>query len=160
MEWYLSQKMKNVRRGRHCFCVQNNPQVLFHLFPQGKIPQDGLIPVDTISKEDVTLILDHWLQRKERKLTPEQKDLLLNSYDQCPLPLYLNLCFLETSKWTSYMDMSNLQLYKTVREAINGLFAKLERSHGQIFVSKTLGYLTAGMFNDIFLSSPVLAGMA
>jgi hypothetical protein len=42
----------------------------------------------------------------------------------------------------------------------NGLIAKLERSHGQIFVSKTLGYLTASMFNDIFLSSPVLAGMA
>lgn len=128
------------------FCVKNNLQVLFHLFPQGKIPPDGLIPVDTISKEDITLILDYWLHRKERKLTTEQKDLLLNYYDQCPLPLYLNLCFLEASKWTSYMDMSNLQLYKTVREAINGLFAKLERSHGQIFVSKTLGYLTAGMF--------------
>ena len=104
----------------------------------------------TISRSDVSIILDHWLKKKERKLTPTQRDLLLNAYDQCPLPLYLNLSFLEASQWTSYLDVSNIQLYKTIREAINGLFAKMELLHGEIFVSKTLGYLTTGSLYIIF----------
>ncbi|CAC5359591.1 NACHT domain- and WD repeat-containing protein 1 [Mytilus coruscus] len=81
--------------------------------------------------------------RKQRRLTQDQEDLLYKSYDQCPVPLYLNLCFLKASQWTSYIDVSSIQLYQTVREAINGLFAKLEKLHGYDFVSKTLGYLTA-----------------
>ena len=111
---------------------------------QNRVPADGFIPVATIPRPDVKLILNHWLERIQRKLTPEQEDLLLKSYDQCPFPLYLNLCFREASQWTSYMDVSSIHLFQTVREAINGLFAKMESLHGYAFVSKTLGYLTAG----------------
>ncbi|VDI78486.1 Hypothetical predicted protein, partial [Mytilus galloprovincialis] len=117
----------------------------YEAFPnlKSKVPAEGFIPVRTIPRADVKLILNHWLKRKQRRLTQEQGDLLYKSYDQCPVPLYLNLCFLKASQWTSYMDVSRIQLYQTVREAINGLFAKLEKLHGYDFVSKTLGYLTA-----------------
>ncbi|VDH90321.1 Hypothetical predicted protein [Mytilus galloprovincialis] len=117
----------------------------YEAFPnlKSKVPAEGFIPVATIPRADVKLILNHWLKRKQRRLTQEQGDLLYKSYDQCPVPLYLNLCFLKASQWTSYMDVSSIQLYQTVREAINGLFAKLEKLHGYDFVSKTLGYLTA-----------------
>ena len=120
--------------------------ILYSIFfcIQRKIPAEGFIPVATIPKADVKLILKHWLKRKHRRLTQEQEDLLYKSYDQCPVPLYLNLCFLNASQWTSYMDVSSIHLYQTVREAINGLFAKLEKLHGYDFVSKSLGYLTAG----------------
>ncbi|XP_076106889.1 NACHT domain- and WD repeat-containing protein 1-like isoform X1 [Mytilus galloprovincialis] len=117
----------------------------YEVFPnlKNRVPADGFIPVATIPRPDVKLILNHWLERIQRKLTPEQEDLLLKSYDQCPFPLYLNLCFREASQWTSYMDVSSIHLFQTVREAINGLFAKMESLHGYAFVSKTLGYLTA-----------------
>ncbi|XP_052082166.1 uncharacterized protein LOC127719866 isoform X2 [Mytilus californianus] len=117
----------------------------YEAFPnlKSKVPGESFIPVATIPKADVKLILNHWLKRKERRLTQEQEVLLYKSYDQCPVPLYLNLCFLKASQWTSYIDVSSIQLYQTVREAINGLFAKLEKLHGYDFVSKTLGYLTA-----------------
>ncbi|XP_063410138.1 NACHT and WD repeat domain-containing protein 2-like isoform X2 [Mytilus trossulus] len=117
----------------------------YEVFPnlKRKIPAEGFIPVSNIPKADVKLILKHWLKRKQRRLTHEQEDLLYKSYDQCPVPLYLNLCFLKASQWTSYMNFSSIQLYQTVREAINGLFEKLENLHGYNFVSKTLGCITA-----------------
>ncbi|XP_076085339.1 NACHT and WD repeat domain-containing protein 2-like [Mytilus galloprovincialis] len=117
----------------------------YEAFPnlKSKVPVECFIPVASIPRADVKLILNHWLKRKQRQLTQEQEEFLYKSYDQCPVPLYLNLCFLKASQWTSYMDVSSIQLFQTVREAINGLFAKLENLHGYHFVSKTLGYLTA-----------------
>ena len=79
---------------------------------------------------------------KHRRLTYDQKKLLLKMCIKCPLPLYLKLAFDKASTWTSYHPKAVTVLEPTVRQSIDGLFERLEKIHGPMLVSRALGYLT------------------
>ncbi len=74
-----------------------------------------------------------------------QKDVLMNSFNQCPLPLFLKLSFDEAVRWKSYTPPEESVLHAAIKESINGLFARLERLHGKLLVSHALGYVTASV---------------
>ena len=67
----------------------------------------------------------------------------MDSFQKCPLPLYLKLAFDETLRWKSYTPDSDIHLEQNVREIIDDLFERLERRHGILLVSHALAYITA-----------------
>ncbi|XP_061173439.1 uncharacterized protein LOC133182609 [Saccostrea echinata] len=114
------------------------PSIRF-LYPSSS----NYIAVEKLPEVDVKSIVDSWLKGKQRTLTKLQRDLLLQSFDQCPLPLNLKLSFDEACRWTSSATKDSTRLQTTIRDSINRLFFRLERIHGELFVSRTLGYITA-----------------
>lgn len=104
--------------------------------------EDNFVKVPTLSVSDFKDIVEKWLELKHRRLTDDQKKLLLDMCLKCPLPLYLKLSFDKASTWTSFYSKSLTVLEPTVRQSIDGLFERLEKMHGPIFVSRALGYLT------------------
>ena len=92
------------------------------------------------------LILNAWLRNANRKLSRDQRDVIMNAFKQCPLPLYLKLSFDEATRWKSYQPIEQCILQDTIKESINSLLARLERLHGYLLVSRGLGYITAAKY--------------
>ena len=97
-----------------------------------------ILPVETAS-----LILDAWLKDAGHVVTDAQKKVVMDAFDQCPLPLFLKLANDEALRWKSYTPPEQTILQHTIKAAINGLFERLERLHGHLLVSHALGYMTA-----------------
>ena len=89
------------------------------------------------------MILDAWLKDAGHTVTQQQRELVLASFSDCPLPLYLRLLFDEAVRWKSYLAIENCILKSTVKDSINAIFDKLERLHGYHLVSHGLAYITA-----------------
>ena len=81
-----------------------------------------------------------------RKLTTNQRKIVLDSFEQCSLPLYLKLSFDQSLRWQSYFPENKTVLPLSIKSIINGLFTTIERLHGECLVRKSLGYLTAAKF--------------
>ena len=80
------------------------------------------------------------------KLTTNQRQIVLDSFTHCPLPLYLKLSFDRSLRWRSYSPEDKTVLPLTIKGIINGLFTSIERLHGECLVRRSLGYLTAVRF--------------
>ncbi|PVD30066.1 hypothetical protein C0Q70_09327 [Pomacea canaliculata] len=80
--------------------------------------------------------------KKGRTLSISQRSLLLQTHGQCHQTLHLKLITDKALSWPSHRLACDLELGATVKEAIDQLFENLEKNHGQIIVSKALGYLT------------------
>ncbi|OWF44315.1 NACHT domain- and WD repeat-containing protein 1-like [Mizuhopecten yessoensis] len=118
----------------------------FECFPKLKAmfkDEEDFWLVPELKPIDAEGIIQQWLKSRNRTLTPPQLTLLNESVYHCSLPLFLKLSFESAHRWNSYWDQSETVLQKTIRSSIDTLFSKLETSHGQIFVSRTLGYSTA-----------------
>ncbi|KAK3084596.1 hypothetical protein FSP39_016054 [Pinctada imbricata] len=107
------------------------------------VSNENMIAVPKLPADDVSGIVNKWLSNQRRCLTDVQMQILLKSFDSCPLPLYLKLSFDEACRWQSYASASDTVLQKTIRDSINSLYKRLEVSHGEKLVSRALGYLTA-----------------
>eukprot|EP00106_Octopus_bimaculoides_P004243 XP_014771685.1 PREDICTED: uncharacterized protein LOC106870193 [Octopus bimaculoides] len=121
------------------------PEEEYICFPKLKAwLNDGsqLIQVTSLSITDVRSILDYWLHNNGRTLTMSQRKILLNAYENCPLPLYLKLSIGNACEWHSYSDPSTTVLQSSVESSINTLFQCTENKHGKLLVSRALGYLT------------------
>lgn len=106
--------------------------------------QDCYVEMTPVKQNLGLQIVDGWLQHLGRAITEEQRNIISTAMINCPQPLYLKIVFEQFSKWPSYKSVKDVQLPATVRAAITELFEELERKHGQLLVSHTLGYLTAG----------------
>ena len=111
--------------------------------PQTILPEECLKEVPMIPLDEADLILESWLRAARRSLTPQQKRIVLDAFQKCPLPLYLKLAFDEACRWKSYTPSSETLLAPTVREMIDAFFDRIERVHGKILVTHALGYVTA-----------------
>ncbi|XP_069110617.1 NACHT and WD repeat domain-containing protein 2-like isoform X2 [Argopecten irradians] len=118
---------------------------IYECYPklQQKLKDPSLfVPVPVLEKKDVNNILDSWLKSNKRTLTAEQRSIVTEAFDKCPIPLFLKLSFDEACKWNSFSSVDETRLQATVRDSINMLYSRLEVRHGEIFVSHALGYLT------------------
>lgn len=134
------------------FILSTLEEEKYECFPALKFlypDQSNYIAVEKLPEGDVKSIIDSWFKEKHRTLTTYQMDLLIRSFDQCPLPLNLKLSFDEACRWTSFAAQDTTRLQTTIRASINRLFFRLERQHGELFVSRTLGYITAGVLHVI-----------
>ena len=97
-----------------------------------------------MSKEEAGGILDKWLHDAKRSLTSQQRQVVLDSFNKCPLPLFLKLAFDEACRWKSFTpDKETMHLPSTIREMINSLFDRLERLHGKLLISRSLAYISS-----------------
>lgn len=96
------------------------------------------MPVNTAKQ-----ILDSWLKSSRRVLQGEQEKIVLEAFENCPLPLYLKLCFDEASRWKSYTLPNDTKLAPTIKGIIHDLFDRVERLHGKALVGQALAYITA-----------------
>ena len=87
--------------------------------------------------------MNAWLSNEGHVLTQQQFNIVMDSFRSCPLPLFLKLSFDEAIRWKSYSVLTNTSLEKNIKDAINSLFARLERLHGKILVSHAFGLITA-----------------
>lgn len=99
--------------------------------------------VPKIPLNEANVILDNWLRAGNRTILPKQKTYVMESFQKCPLPLYLKLAFDEALRWNSYTPFSELCLEPSVREIIDDMFSRVERRHGKVLVSHALAYITA-----------------
>ncbi|XP_048579889.1 NACHT domain- and WD repeat-containing protein 1 isoform X2 [Nematostella vectensis] len=107
------------------------------------IPEDNFIQVRRMSPRDGKVILDKMLRAAGRTLTPQQKTVILEAFNRCSLPLYLQLLFSECKAWPSYKSMADIDLPPDVTGMINMLYEGLERYHGAALVARVLGLLAA-----------------
>ncbi|CAH1788164.1 unnamed protein product [Owenia fusiformis] len=127
--------------------VSTLPEAQYLCFPALKLKiQDPkyFLEVPVLPQRDVNTILQQWLSGANRTLTKTQMKLVIGAFESLPLPLHLKLCFDEATRWKSYSKPDETILKATVQEMISMLFARVERVHGKLLVSRTLGYMTLG----------------
>ena len=76
-------------------------------------------------------------------LTSTQRDIVLEAFRRCPLPLYLRLAVDVARRWASYDVISMTSLPADMRGLVTTLFERLERHYGTVLVRHALGYITA-----------------
>jgi WD40 repeat protein len=105
-----------------------------------RLPKKNLVPVDRMPINEGTRLLDIWLTNEERRLQDNQKAEVLEKFEACGLPLYLELIFEEARKWTSYSKITRLG--SDVPDMMRHLFASLSSNanHGEILFSRAIGY--------------------
>ena len=77
------------------------------------------------------------------RLTSTQRDIVLEAFRRCPLPLYLRLAVDVARRWASYDVISMTSLPGDMRGLVTTLFERLERHYGTVLVRHALGYITA-----------------
>ncbi|KAJ3187569.1 hypothetical protein HK101_009360 [Irineochytrium annulatum] len=97
------------------------------------------VPIPTLTRHQVDVLLDSLLVGGERNVTASQRDELRTRAEACPLPLYLHLAWREARTWRSD---SVPELGSDVVEELTRVFATLEARHGALLVSHSLGYIT------------------
>jgi hypothetical protein len=102
---------------------------------------------------DGSKILQKWLDESHRDLQPEQKSHLLGQFSLEGSPLYLRLAFEEARRWKSYDGLpcgadEIPGLSPDIPGILKDLFWRLsqETNHGQLLVSRSLGYLAAARY--------------
>jgi len=107
-----------------------------------KLPEESIIKLGPMSIEEGRKLLGHWLEEAGRDLQDFQIKEVLAKFSDCGWPLYLKLAFEEARLWKSYTEEISLS---PGQEGIieNNLFKRLEKEHGKMMVSRTLGYIAA-----------------
>ncbi|KAK3736404.1 hypothetical protein QZH41_017906 [Actinostola sp. cb2023] len=108
-----------------------------------KYPEESLVEVPQLPLDEAGLILDNWHQGAKKTLQSKQRKEVMDSFQECPLPLYLKLAFDESCRWKSYTPFKEWDLPPNVTDIISGLFERVEKVHGKLLVGHALGYITA-----------------
>ncbi|KAI3386911.1 hypothetical protein SNEBB_004259 [Seison nebaliae] len=90
-----------------------------------------------------TKILNAWLKIKNRTITREQWNIVVNALSGCNLPLYMKLVFDEIIRWKSYSLPKVTILGSSIEQCISKLLDRVEMQHGKVLVSYALAYVTA-----------------
>ena len=67
-----------------------------------KRKKSNFYEVPTLEDKDVSGILDQWLAASKRRLTATQRQVVLDVFQECPLPIFLKLAFDAACRWRSY----------------------------------------------------------
>ena len=108
-----------------------------------KLPRESLGELLPMPAQEGEQLLDALLADAGRTLQPQQRRPLLERFAANRLPLFLKLAFEEARRWKSYGDAARTGA--DMRGIIQGMFARLSApaNHGEVLVSRTLGYLAA-----------------
>ena len=102
------------------------------------------VNVPLLTEDTGREIVESYLHKHKRKLTPQQMRYVLSMFKQAPSPLFLKLLLDQAKQWESYSKKGALILAVSVKEVINMLFDNLEKKFGYTLVSHALGYITIG----------------
>ena len=110
---------------------------------QNRIPPEYFLEVKKMEMFEGEKLLEKWLNDTGRALQPSQRKEVINKFELNGLPLYFKLAFEEARRWKSYTSTPALK--SDIPGIILDMFARLssKNNHGEIIVSRCLGYLTA-----------------
>jgi hypothetical protein len=114
---------------------------------QAKLPTDHLVELEPMIREEGAELLDKWLADSHRRLQADQRDEVLDKFNQSGLPLYLKFAFEEARRWHEYDPADRTTLTSGIPGIIReNLFARLaaDENHGAVMVARSLAYLAAG----------------
>ena len=97
-----------------------------------------------LPEKEAVEILDQWLRSIKRKLTDDQHELVIKSFNGTPLPIYLKLAFEKAKKWHSYDKKHSLK--SDVKGIINEYFDDLEKEYPEDFVKTAICYMLSGRY--------------
>ena len=107
------------------------------------IDKQNFIELHPLSPQLSFNLIKEWLRSSQMDLTAEQFAIVQKALSKCSLPLYTRLVFEEVKRWRSYYSEDQTFLEPSIEKIICSLLDRIELSHGQLFVSYTLSYLTA-----------------
>lgn len=106
--------------------------------------KDGtFIEVRPLSLTEGPEIMKKMLEAKNRRVTESQKKIIIDAFKKCPLPLFLRLVVDIAEHWKSYDTVDSSTLADDMPGLITMLFDRLESRYGEMFVHRSLGYITA-----------------
>ncbi|XP_030075789.1 NACHT domain- and WD repeat-containing protein 1 [Microcaecilia unicolor] len=123
--------------------VSTLPEEILQTLQKAITSPESYVEVEPLSSQQGGEMIEMLLKSVNRKLTLVQHEVILQSLSQCGQPLLLKLAFEEARRWASYTVPSEVQVAKTTQEAVHHLYQRLERLHGKVLVSHTLGYLVS-----------------
>ena len=107
------------------------------------LPTENLLQVVPLQQHEGPAILDQMLSSAGRRITSSQRDVIMSAFARCSLPLYLRLAADIAVAWQSYDQVSLDEFPVDVPSLVDKLFYRLEVRYGRLFVSRSLGYITA-----------------
>ncbi len=115
-----------------------------------RVKQAQVEELSGLSQSDGEDLLSQWLESVQRTLQPKQRQAVLESFVQSQgNPLYLKLAFEEARLWVSGDGQPPEVLAHEVSGIIEkNMIARLakEGNHGEVLVSRALGYLAASRY--------------
>lgn len=111
-----------------------------------KQPAPIFLELAAMSKDEGGELLDRWLAGAGRSLQPAQRQRVLDAFTAHGLPLFLHLAFEEARLWRSDTAEAATRLPGDVAGVVTAnLLPRLSRqeNHGDVLVSRALGYLAA-----------------
>ena len=82
---------------------------------KGLIPENLFVKVPRLPLDDAVRIVNDWLSLNKRILTEGQRNILLDSFQKCSLPIFLKVSFEEALRWKSYTPIDEIRLESSVR---------------------------------------------
>lgn len=98
--------------------------------------------VERLSRDDGKQMMESFLRERQRTLTPEQSERVLNSFQQGGNPLHLRLLLSAARRWASFTPLTDLHLGSNAQEVMSQLLLALEQKHGKELVAGALGYIS------------------
>ena len=130
-----------------CVIASTRPEDTFDALRAKQALEEGL---GGLSRQEGDDLLSQWLAGVHRALQPAQRKEVLDKFEQSQgNPLYLKLAFEEARLWSSWAGQAPEQLELKVKGIIEkNMIDRLvqEGSHGQMLVSRALGYLAASRY--------------
>ena len=111
------------------------------------VSEGNIVEVRQLDMKEGPEILDKMLSMAKRKITEDQKSIILKAFSGCPLPLFIRLSADIAMTWHSYDTVSHDDdIAADMPGLITKLFERLETRYGQLFVHHALSYITAAKY--------------
>ncbi|XP_044132436.1 NACHT domain- and WD repeat-containing protein 1-like [Bufo gargarizans] len=104
--------------------------------------EQNIIQIPPLSSVEIIDMIESWLNRDCRKLTGQQRRVLIEACTSCPLPLYAVCSYMESHQWTSYTTDREILLHPNISKIYSWLLSRLEKKHGDQVVKKTTSYIS------------------
>lgn len=99
--------------------------------------------VEPVTVEQGRVVMEAHVSTAGRSLQPEQTEMLLRSFRKSGSLVHLRVVLHTALQWTSYTHTSDAQVGDTTQDALDLLLDQLEKKHGQLLVSRALGYMAS-----------------
>ncbi|XP_072516937.1 NACHT domain- and WD repeat-containing protein 1 [Salminus brasiliensis] len=102
--------------------------------------------VELLTFDQGQAITEAYMHSAGRRLTSEQVDAVLHSFQKSGSPLHLKLILDMAKQWSSHTTVSDIRLGSSVQEMISLFLEALEGKHGKQLVRRSLGYISLSRF--------------
>ncbi|KAK3600452.1 hypothetical protein CHS0354_037858 [Potamilus streckersoni] len=143
LSWLPKQLKKNVR-----IIITTDPeqhQILQRLHEEVIEMSSSYVNLTPLSLHEASNFLQYLLGCYGRQVTDKQRQIFVNAFQKCSIPMYVQLIADAARSFSSFAEINAASLPTTVSEAIYKLFDLLEEKHGSLIVSKSMGYLVASV---------------